>query len=656
MAEVEGRTRWAKWRAAEGLIESKGIDAAAQTLSPRLALLLRAIDAARIGDRETYKQLAEDPAADLAFLTVIDITAERPGTFDPTRVRATVKRAGLTNDPYPFLDLLRLMVVSVNGGTTDAKRTLKYRREELPLMTIATAALHDSYVAYEFDAEIAERSPALDPFYYAALLRRRQFLDVQDLMRLVKRRSNRFSDEHWPDLNICYEDGEPITRHSSSNATGVDDFAKAPLEEVWSLECDAEVEKARNDSARGPKVLGELLRALDALVRAGRLGVARPVLGACRSLAPHHAPEETREMLVGQLEALHMRVGLLVESADERVLSAAWRASGSLPRTDRAVVARRLIDRTRSHWPGEMEAFAAALGAGHMADESPRLVAQQIAGMPVHLQRDVLGQLSVGRRELVEGWCQWDRKNPFAALQLADKALVHRSHAPDAVKLVLLAVVEWSMEGRPRSEEFLGAICGFLRRLAKLGVRLKPLQFGMLHAVGIGRGHERSDELLSVLGLHLSSAASNRLSEDEWDHVTSYLEVSVLTEGFDSARERFRMIGRGLRESSEEDRLSVALIIGRNLVVRRDEGVSVEMDELFGRWEKAMAALLQSSGDPRVAEVATRLVEEGHAETVDLEKFIRRHPPLGHAANWRHVRARSRQPFDPPANIPLPLR
>ena len=647
------KERWAQWRTAEAAVETKGIDAAAETLPPKLAWLLRAIEAARKGDLKAFKELETDAEVDLLRLSVVGVASASPGSFDPTKVRATVKRAGLRNEPFPALDLVRLLTVAINGGKTTPSPALKGRLHERPVLTAAIAGLYPKFAPYRLDDELEERCPRFGPVYIAALVRHGVHADFHETIERYAPSIPRFGADEWPDIGVRYRDGERVTHLCRSCGAGLNRFLRSPLEEPWTYECADEVADAMNDAGHGPELLGKLLNALDDLVRAGRLTAARPIVEACRDLS-HHVPNSQRAILRGQLEALDMRIQMLVEAADARTLGIAWKASRTMPQRDRAAVAHRIIKGPQVHWPGEFEVIAAALGDGFLADERPTTLAQAISGMPVHLQREALSQLPEGRRALVEGFCQGMRKNTLAAVQLATKSLENRANVRDVGELLLMACTFWTSGKQPRRNPFLRAVCQHLEKRARMGLRLEPFEFAVLQAIAAGRVGAGSDELARALGAHLPPV-SKPLNALGAEHLVAFLEISLLAEGPALAQDRFRAFGRWLRAQASGEQLAFALLTATRLSMRLGKEPRANQEDVLSKWESAMTALLARAGEGKSLKAAIHLVKEEQASPDWIEIWIRKHPELCKSPKWKRLHQYEPDRIDSPFGELVPF-
>ncbi len=635
---------WAAWVAAEQSLDSVGIDAAAATLPPRLASLLRCVHAALVGDREALQGLLSG-AKEHEPLTQVIAAVTRPlHSIDPTRFRAEVKRRGVGNDPFPALDLLRLVVVSLNGQGTSVAPKLKSFAAGRPMLLAALAGLHRAYPAYQLEEELLPRSERFAAVWYAAWIRHRDAPSVREEARRIAPDLPELTQAAWPDLEVRHRSEKRGNRATTPREHGIEAFLAGPETANWTHLCGLEVRKASADDELATALLRRLLPATHVALAAGRLAAMLPAIRACRGLGVG-LPRAARETLTDQLNTLEQRVGLLCSVAEPADFAAAWRSARDLALDERRAIARLLTERSREPWPGHADALGLAIQAGLLANESPALFAEHVADLPVHQQRRAIEGLQEPRRTIVEGYAQLIRGNDVACLKLATKAL--RAGADSTLPLDLFASgLRQCAEAGPRSRSAVReASAEFLDRAQELGLRLSSESLAILSVFARTQPLTFDPRLSSALRPHLPRDWSDA-TVGCGEFVLPLLTTIAAVDSLEAAQQSFRAFGRWLRGADERRAVSGSLAVACALQFTAhgsNSGPLAAPDPALANgptsWLAAMNAFLDRYSDATVAGAAFDLVVEDDLPSELVAGWLQTRPKFGKAQLWKRALA-----------------
>ena len=320
------------WQQAESALgDAEAVAAAARTLPPRLAVLLRALDALDAGDPEAVRALADEVADDHPQVTAILRLLLSPASPDLGANTAA------SNSALPFADLLRMVAAARTGRPAKPSPALQQVAGYRPILLSALHLCADDRTEVYANPLVRVFSPRAEQLQMAArsvqIVGRPRMDRIAAFLKAAP--ALRLSDARWPGVDAKPPPGD-LVDWASRRAPWTDDHDQRVSDALSASEADRRA------------LLGMILRRIHRDLTLGRItGMARPVRAAV-SLA-QSLPDEAD--LTTQVAALQLRVDHFDPEAhapDASLLVAqqAWR-DADLSTADRLALSRLFLSEGR---------------------------------------------------------------------------------------------------------------------------------------------------------------------------------------------------------------------------------------------------------------------------------------------------------------------
>jgi hypothetical protein len=642
-------TGWAEWRVAErGL--AGDVDAAARTLPARQAWCLRALAALDAGDRAALEALMTTaPREELR--AVAELALSEPGSIDPSRFRAHLKRIGVRNSPLPRLDLLRLACVAHNRERPSRPQKLADASRGRPALEAALMVLSPLFKPYKIEARLLERSQRLASYWAAGIGQHVAPGAVRAFVRNQVAGVEPLAEERWPDLEDPHQ-----ARGKRASPASLAEFLRDPVGRPWSDACVQHVRVlcTRSERAQRLAALGGLLDAIDILIRESTPVAAIPAVAAALELAQASPEVAQRNVLFNQLLLLHMRLLWSSGQLPEEMSEPLWRGLDGLSPEERAWCARLILESANgaplpSTIAAEVLAFAIRGGADWEEEVLPWIFAH---GGTLDVRRFQAALTVVpgpgGARARAQVHAA--HRSTAEACRLAAR-MFERGAVEDAT-LVTMSVFgrELQHPARGRQERRLRQR-GWLE-VARAAAACSPppgaeLVVGLITISAIHSGERQSDELLECM----KRCADRRLAlppePDQRDLIHRLQLMTVI--GLDErAQTEFREFGRWLRRSPAESAIPAALRVCAGLCADEEIVAGYERDgeeppapggDPRLPWLRSLTAWLDRHETGAVGRCAVALARDGSASARHLDTWYSEVSELGEGGAWDEVLA-----------------
>lgn len=626
---------WAHWRAAEEkLARDGGVDAAADDLPARQAWILRATAALERGDRGALEELRRTaPGAELE--AVADLALSEPQAFDPSRWRAWLKRSGVPNAPLPRLDLLRLACVAHNREEPARPQGLARAARTRPVLDGALMVLSRRFRPYRIEASLLARSPRLASFWAAGIAQHLTNGSVREYVHDHMPEIEPLPLAPWPDLD------EPFDRSRRAPSASLDGFLRDPRREPWSIACSraTRVIATRGEPAQRLATIGALLDAIDILVRESAPLAAAPVVPAVTELVENSPEIRRREVLLGQLYLLDLRLAWSSGNVPDELLEPVWRGVQHLPLPERTRCARSILERADGcSLPRRMLSEILALAIQSDADPQREVLPWLLLhGRDVDLhvfQASLRGAPAPGRERAL-GYLHAFFGSTVEACRLAARMLT-RGSLEDATRVAITALAQ-RMEAPTRGRKERRLLDRALLELAHaVGKGSAPpgAEFfaGLLSAAGSLTDPAQGEELLSILRPRIQECLALAPQAQHAD-LLSRLQLMTMLGLRDDAQAAFRDFGRWLRRAQPEEAVPGALRLCSGLCpdaettsgYDRDAEPSAartEPDDPRPPWLRAITSWLDRQETATVGRHALDLAREDPATADGLARWF----------------------------------
>jgi hypothetical protein len=369
-----------RWRLAEATVgDPLAVEAATATLPPRLAALLRALEALDAGRPAEVRALAEatrEHHPDIA--ATLDLLLTPASEVDREALRAVQVSEEL---PYGLL-LDAAHVARTGRPAQDVSPQLEHAAGYRPALHAVFRLLTDDETETFTNPLVHAFSPRADQLQVAA--RAVQITGHTARTRLAQHFGGlamQLSPERWPQLNDKAEDGD------------IEAWARG--RPAWTDDHDAEVaQRLAGSPAARRSALGAILHRVGRDAPLGRLaGLARPVRAAF-SLGWSLDPDSE---LIEVLAALQLRVDRF--DPDQRSTSPAlyvqlWRHAADWPIEERLRAAQAVVDHARTEaLPEELlDAVGLLLARGPASAEAGDLLLELVSRRPPQEISDLLAR------------------------------------------------------------------------------------------------------------------------------------------------------------------------------------------------------------------------------------------------------------------------
>lgn len=624
---------WTAWREAEERVErGEDLDATAAGLPARQAWILRALAALDSGDRDALVRIqSEAPAEELR--AVAEIALSEPDSIDPTRFRAYLKAVGVTNDPFPALDLLRLACVAHNGEPPTRPPKLAKAARLSPTLEGALMVLSKKFTPRHMEDRLSERSGRLVSRWghgVAQLWNRgttREYLgqELPDIEPL--------DDATWPDLDDRLQ--------GPGGAVTLAQFLDDPLGREWSDLCYADVQVLCTRGARAARLtaLGRVLDAIHALLARGSMPAAITVVHAALELTAASPEVRHREVLRSQLNLLHFRLLWWCDALEPELVEIAWSGISDLSVEERAHAANLILDSGRpipSSVAPQILAFALRGGADPEERVLPWIV-ENGESITARAFQSALSVTSERMRDYVLGHYHAEHGSTAEACRLAGRML-GRGELEKGEEIAMSALLRQNTTPAAGRRERRTRDQGWVALASSLAACPEPPNADFL-GVLISMAPRSTDAPAKVLEAVVERARARLLLPVKSDRgdVMPRLQL-MLTLGLEQeAAEAFRAFGRWLRGGKTAETIpaaltACALLCANEEVVQRL--ANGEEEGWMTAWLRAMTAWLDRHDTGEVARHALALARSGRAGAAALDHWFEEVSDLENDDAW----------------------
>lgn len=639
------RVAWERWRAAEQGHGVGGPTAAPDRLPPRQDWILHALAALERGDREDLAALrSRAPTVDLEY--VAELALSEPDSIDPTRFRSFLKKLGVPNAPLPRLDLLRLACAAHNGDKPTRPQGLSRAARGRPVLEAALMVLSASFRPYKIEHILLARSPRLASFWAAGIAQHLTDQGVRQYVRQHVEGVEPLSEEAWPDLD------ESIRARSGSRSvqTSLADFLRDPLGRPWSPACSHQVQvlASRADRAQRLHALGGLLDAIHAQVTGGTPIAAVPAVEAALELADASPEVRQRNVLLGQLHLLLLRLLWARRSLPEEFLEPLWRSLDRWPSADRAQCARRLLE-TVGDAPlprriaADVLAFALVGGADWEREVRPWLLEHGDALDPRAFQVALRDVPEITRQHAL-GLLHAQHHSTVEACRIAARLIENGAGEPGTQVAVTALARQAMNEPRSRQDRRLQHRARLeLARAAAAAPSTPPSELLVGLLVTMGPPHAADSELLAALQPVLRARLALPV-EPGFADVASRLVLMLTTGLREEAQAEFRALGRWLRTGEPAQTIPAALRLCAQLSTDDDVVIALQRDEAQSPatvtrdprpgWLRSLTAFVDRLDTETVGRAAVELARAGSVPAPCLRRWFEVVSDLGDGDAW----------------------